>query len=91
MPTRFSTFNDPGFGQLVGGWGGGSWLQTVNPATQQGGLSAFTPTDQPDAVRTSWTNAAQKIYEGASVKDTLDAAASEINATLEKSGFKKSG
>lgn len=90
MPTRLSTFNDPGFGQLVGGWGSGSWLQTVNPATQQGGLSAFTPTDQPDAVRTSWSNAAQKIYEGASVKDTLDAAARDINATLEKSGFKKS-
>jgi len=89
MPTRLSTFNDPGFTDLVGGWGGGTWLKTVNPATQQGGLSAFTPTDQPDAVRTGWTNAAQKIYEGAPVKDTLVAAANEINATLEKSGFRK--
>ncbi len=89
MPTRLSTFNDPGFKELVGSWGGGSWFQAVNLVTNQSGLSAFTPTDQPDAVRTSWSNAAQKIYEGAPVKDTLAATANDINATLEKSGFRK--
>jgi multiple sugar transport system substrate-binding protein len=89
MPTRFSTLNDAGFKELVGGWGGGTWVQTVNNVMDKWGLSAFTPTDQPQTVRDKWDAAGQKIYEGAPVKETLAAAANEINAALEKSGFRK--
>lgn len=91
MPTRFSTLDDPGFKQLVGEWGGGTWLQAVNNVMQKWGIEVVTPTDQPDTVGNLWTAACQKIYEGGSVKDNLVAAANQINATLEKSGFKKSG
>ena len=89
MPTRFSTFSDPGFEEMVGGWGQGTWLEATRANLEKWGRGAFTPNDQQEVVNQIWAGGTVKMYEGAPVQDTLVAVSEEVNALMDKAGYRK--
>ena len=86
IPTRLSTWSDPAVQKMVDGWGGGSWIQAVRNNLEKNVRLTLTPQTELTAVCTAWMGANQKIYSGASVKDTLAAAAKTIDDTMAKAG-----
>lgn len=86
MPTRFSTFSDPGFVEMVGDWGGGTWLEATRANLDHWGVGLLTPTDQEVTVQNAWSGGITKIYEGAPVTDTLVETADAINAIMDRAG-----
>jgi multiple sugar transport system substrate-binding protein len=89
IPTRLSTWADPDVQKMVGGWGGGSWLEATRANLEKYAKLALTPNSELPAVCDKWMGANQKIYSGAAVKPTLMEAEKEINGIMDKAGIRK--
>jgi multiple sugar transport system substrate-binding protein len=89
IPTRLSTWADPEVQKLVGGWGGGTWLEATKANLEKNARLTLTPNSELAAVCLAWMGANQKIYSGAPVPETLKAAETEINGIMDKAGIRK--
>ncbi|MEJ0096708.1 MAG: extracellular solute-binding protein [Bauldia sp.] len=89
MPTRFSTFDDPEFVKMTGSWGDGTWITAAKANLSKWSRAAILPNDQYGQVKTIWAGAAAKMYEGATAKDALTDAVSQINELMERGGYRK--
>jgi multiple sugar transport system substrate-binding protein len=89
IPTRLSTWSDPDVQKMVGGWGGGTWLEATKANLEKNARLTLMPNSELSAVCEKWMAANQKIYAGAPVKDTLKATETEINGIMDKAGIRK--
>ncbi len=89
LPTRLSIWSDPDVQQMVGSWGGGTWLTAVKANLEKYARLQLTPQGEMDGVAEAWMGANQKIYSGAPVKPTLQEAAQKINDLMDKAGVRK--
>ncbi len=88
-PSRTSVTNDPRVKQIMGAWGDGSYLKTVE-ANLQTARVAWTP--QPERTRMGdiWARALQEIYfKRLSAADALKKASDETDKILKEADIKQ--
>ena len=86
-PSRMSITNDPRVKEIMGSWGGGSYLKTVDKNLETARV-AWTP--QPERVRMGdiWARALHEIYfQRMSAADALKKASSEVDKVLKEAGI----
>lgn len=87
-PSRASVTNDAKVQEIMGGWGGGSYLPTVKKNLETARV-AWTP--QPERTRLGdiWARALQEIYfQRMPAADALKKADAEIDRVLKEAGIK---
>jgi multiple sugar transport system substrate-binding protein len=87
-PSRMSTANDPRVQQIMGSWGGGSYIKTVAKNLETARV-AWVP--QPERVRVGdlWARALQEIYfKRKSAADALKQASIDADNVLKEAGVK---
>ena len=88
-PSRASISNDPRVQEIMGAWGGGSYLKVVAQNLESARV-AWTP--QPERTRTGdiWARALHEIYfQRMSAADALKKASAETDKVLKEAGIKQ--
>lgn len=88
MPTRASVYDAPEFAEKFGSWGNGTWIEAAKANLDQWAKPAFMPADQQGAIKNAWAAGAHQIYEGADPQTVLDGVAGEINALMDRAGYR---
>ena len=88
MPTRISTTLTPEYNDMVGGWGGGTWADTINANMEKWTAPLNMPITLRNQFWTIWSGAIVKIFEGEPVKDSLETAVSDVNTLMDKAGVR---
>ena len=87
-PSRVSITNDPRVQEIMGSWGGGSYLKTVAKNLETARV-AWTP--QPERTRAAdiWARALHEVYfKRMSAADALKKASVEVDKVLKEAGIK---
>jgi multiple sugar transport system substrate-binding protein len=87
-PSRMSVINDPRVQEIMGSWGGGSYMKTVSKNLETARV-AWTP--QPERARLGdiWARSLQEIYfQRASAADALKKADAEVDKVLKEADIK---
>lgn len=87
-PSRASVTNDPRVQQIMGAWGGGSYLKTVAKNLETARV-AWVPQPERQRLGDAWARALHEIYfKRLSASDALKRADVEINKTMKEAGLK---
>ena len=87
-PSRVSVTNDPRVQEIMGSWGGGSYLKTVAKNLETAKV-AWMPQSERQRVGDIWARALHEIYfQRMSAADALKKASNEVDKVLKEAGIK---
>lgn len=87
-PSRASVTNDPRVQEIMGSWGGGSYLATVAKNLETARV-AWTPQPERARVGDIWARALHEVYfQRLSAADALKKASGEVDRVLKEAGVK---
>jgi ABC-type glycerol-3-phosphate transport system substrate-binding protein len=87
-PTRKSIFDNPSVREIMGAWGGGTYLPTVLDNLGKYVKMAYTPNPELPNFTARTSQALQEIWTGKPAKEVLEVAAEDINANMTKAGWR---
>ena len=87
-PSRMSVTNDPRVQEIMGSWGGGSYLKTVAKNLETAKV-AWVPQSERTRVGDIWARALHEVYfQRMSAADALKKASNEVDKVLKEAGIK---
>jgi multiple sugar transport system substrate-binding protein len=87
-PSRASITNDPRVQEIMGAWGGGSYLKTVAKNLETARV-AWTPESERQRVGDIWARGLHEIYfQRMSAAEALKKASGEVDKVLKEAGIK---
>lgn len=88
-PTRVSVMNDPRTQQVMGGWGNGAYLKTVQENLKTARI-AWVPEPERPRLGDTWARALHEIYfKRLSAEDAMKRATDEVNKIFTEIGLRK--
>jgi multiple sugar transport system substrate-binding protein len=88
-PTRVSVMNDPRTQKVMGGWGAGAYLKTVQENLKTARI-AWVPEPERPRLGDTWARALHEIYfKRLSAEDAMKRATDEVNKIFSEIGLRK--
>lgn len=88
-PTRLSVMNDPRTQQVMGGWGGGGYLKTVQENLKTARI-AWVPNPERPRLGDTWARALHEIYfKRLTAEQAMQRATDEVNKIFSEIGLRK--
>lgn len=88
-PTRVSVMNDPRTQKVMGGWGGGTYVKTVQENLKTARI-AWVPEPERPRLGDTWARALHEIYfKRLSAEDAMKRATDEVNKIFTEIGLRK--
>ena len=88
-PTRLSVMNDPRTQKVMGGWGGGTYVKTVQENLKTARI-AWVPEPERPRLGDTWARALHEIYfKRLSAEDAMKRATDEVNKIFTEIGLRK--
>lgn len=88
-PTRQSVFQNADVQKIMGAWGNGTYLPTVQDNLSKYAISGWPPEPEFTYLQVRWNQALQEIWGGSNAQQSLDSAKADIDNHNKQAGLLK--